>query len=638
MILQQSSLINASPYRYSNLGCAPGLAPGCWGSSACFFSSSSSSFSAFFSTLLSLPLQLQQVMAMERELCVVTGGRGFVARHVVLQLLEEERFVVRIVDLAPRITLSPEEHDGPLGDALESGDAHYVSVDLRNKGNVVGAFQGVDVVFHMAAPDSSINSFKLHFDVTVTGTRNVIEACWACGVKKLVFTSSPSIIFDGVHGIVNGDESLPIPDKHNDFYSDAKAHAETLVLSANGRQGLLTCALRPSGIFGPGDKLAIPTFANSAKAGKLKFIIGDGQNMFDWTYVENVAHAHLCAERALVPGEFTGNNVASGKAYFITNREPTRFWDFVTTIITGLGYPKPMYHIPSSVIIPLAEAVYWIAKLLSPIGVKPPMNFTPSRLRIVCATRTYNCDRAVRLLGYKPVCRLEEGIRRTLESYPHLRADYSTPESTTRDAKLPSKTHALLGSNGLADVLLWKDVKKSAGVLFGALFSLFLFNASGYTLVSALTFLLFLGLIAVFIYKYLPDPLFGISLPRIPPASAIQPSDESFQGVALGLRSLWNDISAGLERIVQGRDFSLFFKVILVLRVLKFFGRFSFQTFLFLSLFAAFSVPYLYEQNEEEFDKLWALVWETFNSYWKLVVSRLPQGFRDRLEQKGKQQ
>lgn len=134
-----------------------------------------------------------------------------------------------------------------------------------------------------------------------TGTRNVINACIHNKVQKLIYTSSPSTVFDGVHGIKNGDESLPYPDKvrslsadcgvcfllqwvhvsehsciflsklqHNDIYSETKAQGEALVLSANGKSGLVTCAIRPSSIFGPGDRLLVPSLVSAARSGKMK--------------------------------------------------------------------------------------------------------------------------------------------------------------------------------------------------------------------------------------------------------------------------------------------------------------------------------------------------------------------------------
>ena len=133
-----------------------------------------------------------------------------------------------------------------------------------------------------------------------TGTKNVIDACIRCKVKRLIYTSSPSVVFDGVHGIFNADESMPYPDKvcsiwisfvflfdtglrlfhlswhdvfllqFNDSYSETKADGEKLVMRANGREGLLTCCIRPSSIFGPGDKLLVPSLVAAARAGKSK--------------------------------------------------------------------------------------------------------------------------------------------------------------------------------------------------------------------------------------------------------------------------------------------------------------------------------------------------------------------------------
>ncbi|GLT97196.1 hypothetical protein SLE2022_147720 [Rubroshorea leprosula] len=109
--------------------------------------------------------------------------------------------------------------------------------------------------------------------------------------------------------------------QHIDSYSTTKAEGEALVIKSNGVNGLLTCCLRPSGIFGPGDKLFVPSLVSAARAGKFKFIIGDGNNTHDFTYVENVAHAHVCAERALASGGETAKK-AAGQAFFVTNMEP----------------------------------------------------------------------------------------------------------------------------------------------------------------------------------------------------------------------------------------------------------------------------------------------------------------------------
>ncbi|XP_015066757.1 3beta-hydroxysteroid-dehydrogenase/decarboxylase-like isoform X2 [Solanum pennellii] len=284
--------------------------------------------------------------------------------------------------------------------------------------------EGAEVVFHMAAPDSSINNHKLHYSVNVQGTQNIIDACVELKVKRLIYTSSPSVVFDGVTGILDGDESLPYPAKHNDSYSATKAEGEALVMKSNGTKGLLTCCIRPSSIFGPGDRLLVPSLVAAARAGKSKFIIGDGNNLYDFTYVENVAHAHVCAERALASGG-TAAEKAAGNAYFVTNTESIKFWEFVSLILEGLGYDRPSIKIPAPVMMPIAHLVELTYKLLAPYGMKVPQ-LTPSRIRLLSMSRTFSSSKASDRLGYAPIVTLQEGIRRTIESYPHLRAEHGS--------------------------------------------------------------------------------------------------------------------------------------------------------------------------------------------------------------------
>nr|POF12334.1 isoform 2 of 3beta-hydroxysteroid-dehydrogenase/decarboxylase isoform 1 [Quercus suber] len=110
-------------------------------------------------------------------------------------------FLAQIVDIGPTINLDPHEENGTLGQALLSSQAVYVSMDLRNKAQVL---KGVEVVFHMAAPNSSMNDYHLHYSVNVEGTKNVIDACIELKVKRLIYTSSP-----GFHGVLDADESVP---------------------------------------------------------------------------------------------------------------------------------------------------------------------------------------------------------------------------------------------------------------------------------------------------------------------------------------------------------------------------------------------------------------------------------------------
>ncbi|XP_022730544.1 3beta-hydroxysteroid-dehydrogenase/decarboxylase-like isoform X2 [Durio zibethinus] len=490
-------------------------------------------------------------MSGEERWCVVTGGRGFAARHLVETLIKYEIFAVRIADLPSSIDLESYEENGTLGEALRSGRAYYISTDLRHKTQVLKALEGVEVVFHMAAPNSSINNFQLHHSVNVQGTKNVIEACIELKVKRLIYTSSPSVVFDGFHGIFNGNESLPYPPNHIDSYSATKAEGEALVIKANGVNGLLTCCIRPSSIFGPGDRLLVPSLVSAARAGKSKFIIGDGNNVYDFTYVENVAHAHICAERALASSGEVAEK-AAGQAYFVTNMEPIKFWEFISRILEGLGYQRPKIKIPASVIMPIAHLVELTYRLFGPYGMKVPQ-LTPSRVRLLSCSRSFDCSKAKDQLGYSPIVSLEDGIQKTIESYSHMRAE----NQPKREG--PSKASVYLGQGRVADTLLWKNKRQTLIVLLvlGAIY--YNFIALGSTLITAVSKLLLVSLIFLFIHGSLPNRIFGYTVEKIP-ASNFHLSEEKSRDIVLLMASSWNGVVNVLKSLCKGKDWILFLK------------------------------------------------------------------------------
>ncbi|XP_073050960.1 3beta-hydroxysteroid-dehydrogenase/decarboxylase-like [Primulina eburnea] len=531
----------------------------------------------------------------EEKWCVVTGGRGFAARHLVVMLIKYDMFSVRIADLGPTIKLDSDEESGVLGEALKSGRAVYVSADLRDKSQVLKACQGSEVVFHMAAPDSSINNHQLHHSVNVQGTNNIIDACIELKVKRLVYTSSPSVVFDGVNGIINGNESIPYPAKHNDSYSSTKAEGEALVIKSNGSNGLLTCCIRPSSIFGPGDKLLVPSLVDAARAGKSKFIIGDGNNMYDFTYVENVAHAHICAERALA-SEQPVSEKAAGQAYFITNMEPIKFWEFMSLLLEGLGYERPKIKIPAAVMMPIAKLVEFIYKLLAPYGMKVPQ-LTPSRIRLLSRSRTFDCSMANDRIGYTPIVTLQEGLRRTIESYPHLRADAQTIRIG------PSKAELLLGCGKLADVLLWRNRKETFIVLLILAAFYFNFVATGYTAITAVSKLLLAASVFLFIHSKLPKKILGYEIEKIPD-SKFHVSAAAARQMSLSVASKWNSAMSDLKSLCKGNDSMLFFKVVLSLLLVSMVGAFSLHNIFVIGLPIIFIAFVVYEKKEEEIDNL----------------------------------
>lgn len=338
-------------------------------------------------------------------------------RHLVAALLRSGEWRVRITDLAPTVGLEPAEEEGLLGGAIRDGLAVYASADVCDLAQLTEAFEGVDVVFHMAAPDPLKNNFQLHYKVTVEGTKNVINACTACKVKRLIYTSSSCVVFDGVHGLFDVDESMPYPDKFPDAYVQTKAEAEKEVMQASNINGLLTCCIRPASTFGPGDT-NLQSFVSCAR---IKLIIGDGNNWDDFVYVENVVHGHICAEKTLTTKE--GANISGGKAYFITNMEPMNMWDFLHMFVEEFGYRRRFkMRIPVYLLMPLTCVIDWsYRKILCTFGMRQPRMLTPTLIKYMTLNRTFSCNKANEQLGYKPIISLKEGVKIAMESVNQCR-------------------------------------------------------------------------------------------------------------------------------------------------------------------------------------------------------------------------
>jgi nucleoside-diphosphate-sugar epimerase len=160
----------------------------------------------------------------------------------------------------------------------------------------------------------------------------VIAACVRHRVPRLVFTSSPSVTFTGENQI-HVDESAPYARRWLCHYAHSKALAEQLVLEANDPPQLMTCALRPHLLWGPGDPHLIPKLLSRARSGRFRRI-GDGKNLVDHTFVENAAWAHWQAAERLTPG-----SPVCGSAYFISQDDPVNCWQWINEILKLAGLP-----------------------------------------------------------------------------------------------------------------------------------------------------------------------------------------------------------------------------------------------------------------------------------------------------------
>ncbi|KAE8714477.1 3beta-hydroxysteroid-dehydrogenase/decarboxylase isoform 3 [Hibiscus syriacus] len=350
----------------------------------------------------------------ETRTCVVLGGRGFSGRTLVNRLLRLGGWIVRVADSSSHSLLldTSSASDSLLADAINSGQASFCHVDVLDTSQIIEVTKGADVIFYMEPTDLDDRDFCNCYMIIVQGAKNVINACRESKVRRLVYNSSADVVFDGSRDILNGDESITFPGKFKDMMIDLKFQAEGLIRLANNIDGLLTYVLRPSNVFGPGETHFVPLLANLAMFGLAKFITGSGVNMSEFTYVENVAHAHICAAESI---DSRAVSVA-GKVFFITNLEPVMFWEFVSLILEGLGYQRTFTY---------SVSPHYLVQLAS-------------------RNRTFDCSAAQKHLEYAPVVSLKDGIKSTVESFSHLTTDLYFMRFRNFDEQ--SKAEHLLGS------------------------------------------------------------------------------------------------------------------------------------------------------------------------------------------------
>ncbi|KAI2623106.1 sterol-4-alpha-carboxylate 3-dehydrogenase [Hypoxylon sp. NC1633] len=346
---------------------------------------------------------------------MVIGGTGFLGHHVVALLLERYHTeFISVVDLCVSQNRQP-----------ETDRVLYYEADITCEPQLLEIFASTlpTIVIHTASPlpQTDAQSSRAIYDkVNVHGTSCVIKACQRYGAKALVYTSSASVISDHISDLINADERWPRVrgQAQPEYYAESKAQAEDLVLAANRseKSGLLTAIIRPSAMVGEGDPMLLPRLIQIYREGFAYVQVGNNDNLFDFTYAGNVAHAHLLAAEALLkPSEPDAklSDRVDGQCFFITNDSPVYFWDFARAVWVAAGFP---YDVRRVLVIPriVALILAYLSELVFAL-IHKPATFNRQRVAFSTMTRYYNISKAKALLGYKPLVTLKESLARSVQ-------------------------------------------------------------------------------------------------------------------------------------------------------------------------------------------------------------------------------
>ncbi len=318
---------------------------------------------------------------------LVTGGGGFLGSAIVRRLRARGDRVASLARnrYAELDALGVVQHQGDIADNIA----------------VARAAADCDIVFHVAAKAGVGGRYRDYHRANVVGTEHVLSACRHHGIARLVYTSSPSVVFDG-RDMAGVDESVPYPSHYEAAYPQTKAVAERMVLRANCA-ALATVSLRPHLIWGPGDNHLIPRILARARAGRLRRI-GSESKLIDSIYIDNAADAHLQAADRLAP-----RSPVAGKAYFISQGEPIPLWDLVNRILLAAGIDPVTRSIPAGLAYTAGRIFELIYAIFQPREEPPLTRFVARELT---TAHWFDISAARRDLGYEPKISLEEGLER----------------------------------------------------------------------------------------------------------------------------------------------------------------------------------------------------------------------------------
>lgn len=318
-----------------------------------------------------------------KPLALVTGGAGFLGLYIVEALLAEG-WQVRVFCRGRY-------------ESLEALDVEVINGDLVDPVQVRKACDNVEVVFHVASKTGPWGDYQEFYATNVIGTENVIAACKDAGVKKLIYTSTPSVLsfYEDLKGV---DESHPFPTQRISAYQETKMMAEKQVIEANS-ESLCTTALRPHAIWGPRDTQLFAKLIERIVANKLK-IIGNGKNRISVSYVENTAQAHLQA---------AASDRVGGQVYFINEVEPVALWPWINELVASIGLQPVTSQVPYGLAYGIGAVCEILFGLLPFLG-EPPI--TRALVSVSGKDHYFDVSKAERDFGFHNDIDMDEAKRR----------------------------------------------------------------------------------------------------------------------------------------------------------------------------------------------------------------------------------
>ena len=318
---------------------------------------------------------------------LVTGATGFTGGHLARQLAERGDTVRALVRDPARGT-----------HALAAAGIELVAGDVRDRAALVAASEGVDVVYHIAAVYRQAGlPVEMYRSVNANAPAEVIEAAAASGVRRVVHCSTVGVHGDVQHTPANEDAPL----RPGDIYQQTKLEGEQLAREAAARRGVELTVVRPTGIYGPGDRRLLKLFRGVAR--RRWITLGTGNIYYHLPYIDDLVDGfQLCGTHP----------AAANRTYILAGGEVTTLNRLVTMVADVAGVPVPRLHLP---VRPVHAAAALCETLSGWFGVEPPLH--RRRVDFFTKSRAFDISRARDEIGYDPRIGLREGIARTLSWY-----------------------------------------------------------------------------------------------------------------------------------------------------------------------------------------------------------------------------